>query len=47
MKSTETAEAGYCKMVELRKTDSHSCDLVMRKPQTIAQHLFRELVLND
>jgi hypothetical protein len=47
MKPAETAEAGYCKMVEIRKTDGHSSDLVMRKPQTIAQHLFRELVLND
>jgi hypothetical protein len=47
MKSAETAETEYCQMVELLMTDGHSSDLLMRKPQAVAQHLFRELVLND
>ena len=47
MKSAETADAGHSKMVELCKTDGRSSDLIMRKPQTITQHLFRERVLND
>jgi len=47
MKSSETSEAGYSKVVELRKTDGRSSDLIMRNPQTITQHPFRERVLND